>query len=164
MSQKNLSGPERVQAALRQAGLQAGVVQLPASTRTAQQAADAVGCQVGQIAKSLIFKGVDSGEPWLVIASGANRVDEQRVRGHAGEGLELATPDFVRERTGYAIGGVPPLGHAKPIRTMIDEDLLTYDQIWAAAGSPNAVFAVDPSELVAAIHGEVVSVRPANEG
>ncbi|MGA9531944.1 MAG: YbaK/EbsC family protein [Anaerolineales bacterium] len=159
MTHKNLSGPERVQAALRQAGLQVEVVELPDSTRTASQAASAVGCQVGQIAKSLIFKGEESGNPWLVIASGSNRVDESRVSELVGEELALASPDFVREQTGYAIGGVPPLGHDHPVGTLIDEDLLGHERIWAAAGSPFAVFAVDPDALVHAIDGRLVRVK-----
>jgi prolyl-tRNA editing enzyme YbaK/EbsC (Cys-tRNA(Pro) deacylase) len=159
MSHKKQGGPARVQAALERAGLHVEVVQLPESTRTAKQAAEAVGCQVGQIAKSLIFQGVASGRPWLVIASGANRVEEAWVGNKVGEGLTLASPDFVRQSTGFAIGGVPPIGHSRAIRTLMDRDLLTHDRIWAAAGSPHAVFAVAPSDLVAAIECEVIAVR-----
>jgi prolyl-tRNA editing enzyme YbaK/EbsC (Cys-tRNA(Pro) deacylase) len=159
MSQNRPSGPERVQAAVGQAGLQVEVVQLPASTRTARQAADAVGCQVGQIAKSLIFRGVSSGEAYLVIASGSNRVDVEKVAAILDEDVELAPPDFVREQTGYAIGGVPPLGHSHDIRTLIDEDLLIHSEIWAAAGSPHAVFAVAPKALVGVIEGQVAGIK-----
>lgn len=155
------SGPERVQRALRAAGLEIEVRQLPESTRTASEAAAAVGCQVGQIAKSLVFMGQDSEQPLLVIASGANRVDERKVRAIIGEDLQLAAPDFVREQTGYAIGGVPPLGHRQELTSIMDEDLLQFDKIWAAAGSPNAVFPVEPQAIVEITGAQVAAVRTA---
>jgi prolyl-tRNA editing enzyme YbaK/EbsC (Cys-tRNA(Pro) deacylase) len=148
----------RVQAALDAAGVEARVAELPASTRTAVEAARAVGCEVAQIAKSLIFRGRDSGAPILVIASGTNRVNEQRIAAEAGEGIEKADAEFVRERTGYAIGGVPHAGHMEPIRTFIDADLLRFERIWAAAGTPNAVFELIPSDLTKLTKGTVVKV------
>jgi prolyl-tRNA editing enzyme YbaK/EbsC (Cys-tRNA(Pro) deacylase) len=149
---------QRVQAALQAAGLDASVVELPASTRTAQEAAAAIGCRVEQIAKSLVFRGRESGQPLLVIASGSNRVDERRVGARFGQEIERADPDFVRSSTGYAIGGVPPVAHRAPIVTLIDADLLPLPVVWAAAGTPHAVFSVTPADLVAATGGEVVDV------
>lgn len=152
---------ERVQAALAAAGLEARVVELPDSTRSAEEAARAVGCSVGEIAKSLIFRGAESGEPLLVIASGSNRVDEKKVAALVGEAIGKADADFVRQRTGYAIGGIPPVGHLEPIRTLIDEDLLQFATIWAAAGTPNAVFELRPAELPRVTGGTVADVRKA---
>lgn len=150
---------ERVQAALAEAGLQAEVREFPQSTRTAADAAAAIGCRVAQIAKSLIFKGRESGRPILVVVSGTNRVEERKVAALVGEALEKADAAFVRSATGYAIGGVPPVGHVDPPITVIDEDLLQLDEIWAAAGTPNAVFALTPEALVTLTSGTVASVR-----
>lgn len=150
---------ERIQAALAEAGLQAKVREFPESTRTAADAAAAIGCSVAQIAKSLIFKGRQSGRSILVVASGANRVEERKVAALVGEALEKADAAFVRSATGYAIGGVPPVGHVSPPITVIDEDLLQLDEIWAAAGTPNAVFALTPEVLVALTSGTVGTVR-----
>jgi prolyl-tRNA editing enzyme YbaK/EbsC (Cys-tRNA(Pro) deacylase) len=144
---------ERVQAALEEAGINVQVQELPASTRTAVEAAQAVGCQVGQIAKSLVFRGRETGRGLLVIASGQNRVSEAHVRAWFGEPVELAPPDTVRQLTGFAIGGVPPIGHTTPLPILIDQDLLHYDVIWAAAGTPNAVFRLTPAELLALTQG-----------
>ncbi len=113
---------------------------------------------MGQIAKSLIFAGRASGRMFLVIASGANRVNEKSLQALVGEKIAKADADAVRTQTGFAIGGVPPLGHANPILTYIDADLLAFDQIWAAAGHPNAVFALTPAELVAMTGGQIVSI------
>jgi len=141
----------RVQTALQAAGLESRVIELPQSTRTAAEAAQAVGCEVGQIAKSLVFRDA-SGEAVLVITCGTNRVNEKRL------GLERASADFVREKTGYAIGGIPPVGHATPLKTFIDEDLLRFERIWAAAGTPNAVFELSPGELAPLTGGAVILV------
>ena len=130
----------RVQAVLDEFGYELNVTEFPESTRTAQEAADAIGCTVGQIAKSLIFKGKTSQKPILIITSGANRVNEKKVKEYIGEKLGKADADFVREHTGFAIGGVPPVGHIKPITTYIDEDLMQYDEIWAASGNPKLGF------------------------
>jgi len=150
---------ERVQSALDAAGIEARVVELSASTRTAAEAAAAIGCSVAQIAKSLVFRGAESGDAILVIASGTNRVNEKRVAEHAGESISKAGADFVRERTGYAIGGVPPAGHVSPLRTFIDRDLLQYDRIWAAAGTPHAVFELTPAQLTNLVRGPVVEIQ-----
>jgi|ERR1017187_1113058 prolyl-tRNA editing enzyme YbaK/EbsC (Cys-tRNA(Pro) deacylase) len=149
----------KVQQALRDYGLSATVVEMPASTRTAKEAAQAIGCTVGQIAKSLVFRGTTSGRPRLVIASGTNRVNEKVMAGLIGEPIERATPEFVRETTGYAIGGVPPIGHDHAIPVWIDKDLLAYEQIWAAAGTPFAVFAITPVELQRVTAAVVVDVK-----
>lgn len=135
------------------------VRELPDSTRTAQEAADAVGCTVAQIAKSLIFKGKHSGRAWLIIASGANRVDEKRAAALAGEPLGRADADFVRQATGYAIGGVPPVAHATPVGCLIDAALLNLPDIWAAAGTPHAVFPLTPDDLIRLTGGTVGHVR-----
>ena len=149
---------KRVQAALDRSGLAFRVVEMPASTRTAKEAAAAVGCSVAQIAKSIVFRGAASGRPILVVTSGTNRVNEQTMAALAGEPLEKASPDFVRESTGYAIGGVPPAGFPAPIATWIDQDLLRFDQIWAAAGTPFAVFGLDPRHLPELTGGTVARV------
>jgi prolyl-tRNA editing enzyme YbaK/EbsC (Cys-tRNA(Pro) deacylase) len=148
----------RVQDALSAAGFTNAVVELPDSARTAVDAAAAVGCDVGQIVKSLLFEAVPSGRAVLVAASGSHRVDEQAVAAVLGERIVRASPDFVRARTGFAIGGVPPIGHAEPVVTVVDEALLAYDRIWAAAGHPHAVFALTPAELVRMTAGTVARV------
>lgn len=134
------------------------VVEMPDSTRTAAEAAAAIGCTVAQIAKSLVFRGARSGAPVLVIASGTNRVDPQRLAALIGEPVEKPDADYVRERTGFVIGGVPPLGHSEPIRTFIDRDLLAFEEIWAAAGTPRAVFRLTPDDLVSMTGGEVAEI------
>ena len=153
------SAAARVQAALSAAGLEAEVREFPASTRTAEEAAAAIGCAVAQIAKSLIFRGATSGRSVLVVASGANRVAEGKVAALIGEPLEKANAAFVRAMTGYAIGGVPPVGHEVPPVTVIDEELLQLDEIWAAAGTPNAVFALTPTDLATLTGGLVGSIK-----
>jgi len=150
---------QKVQEALRQSGVQLQVVELPASTRTSAEAAQAVGCEVGQIAKSLVFKTSETQMPILVIASGANRVDEAKVGARLGEAIGKADADFVRSRTGFVIGGVPPVGHTETLKTFIDQDLLNYQQIWAAAGTPNAVFPLTPTDLIQITQGEVIKVK-----
>ncbi|MCK5275370.1 MAG: YbaK/EbsC family protein [Alphaproteobacteria bacterium] len=132
--------------------------EFPKSTRTAAEAAAAIGCEVAQIAKSLVFRARASGRPVLVIASGANRVDEKAVAALIGEKIGRADAGFVRAATGFAIGGVPPVGHDKPIETFIDEDILAFDAIWAAAGTPFAVFRLDPHSLAALTGGRVARV------
>ena len=144
----------KVQAALGD-GFQ--VVEFDASTRTSEDAAAAIGCTVAEIAKSLVFKAA-SGRPVLVIASGTNRVDEKKVRALLGEKIARADADFVREATGYAIGGVPPLAHATAPVVLIDGDLEAFETIWAAAGTPNAVFRLTPADLVRLTGGQVADV------
>jgi prolyl-tRNA editing enzyme YbaK/EbsC (Cys-tRNA(Pro) deacylase) len=156
----NLSASaQKVQDALAAHGLALTVVELPQSTRTAAEAATAVGCTVGQIVKSIVFRAAQTNRPVLVITSGANRVSEKAVAALLGEPLAKADADFVRTRTGFVIGGVPPLGHVEPPITFIDEDLLTYGEIWAAAGTPNAVFRLTPADLLALTSGKVAKVK-----
>lgn len=150
---------QKVQDALRAHSLPIEVVELAASTRTAPEAAAAVGCDVGQIVKSLIFKGKRSQRAILVIASGANRVDERKIEGIINEPLGKANADFVRQETGFAIGGVPPFAHSKPIPTIIDQDLLAYEFVWAAAGTPHAVFKIEPQKLVEISEGKVADIK-----
>lgn len=139
--------------------LKCEILEFQESTRTAQDAADRVGCVLGQIVKSLIFKGAESGKPILVLTSGANRVDEKRISAYASEAIVRADPEFVRTVTGFAIGGVPPLGHAQKLETYLDEDLLQYETIWAAAGTPNAVFELPAAALQKITDGTVVMVK-----
>ncbi len=134
------------------------VLEFDASTKTAADAASAIGCTVPQIAKSILFIAKTSGRPVLVVASGANRVDEKRVAALIGEPIGRADPDFVREATGFAIGGVPPVGHATPPIVLIDEDLQAFAEIWAAGGTPNAVFKLTPQDLIALTAGRVERV------
>jgi len=159
MSLKLKKSAEKVQTVLNEMGFELNVIELPDSTRTAQEAANAIGCTVGQIAKSLIFKGKTSQKPILIIASGTNRVNEKAIKKYIGEELGKADADFVLEHTGFVIGGVPPVGHKTPIATYIDEDLMQYDEIWAAAGTPNAVFRLTPEILVEITKGKIISVK-----
>ena len=159
MSETLSTSAQKVQNLLKERGFSWQVVELPDSTRTAVEAANAIGCTVAQIVKSLIFRGKQSDTAILAVASGTNRVDEKRLRELAGETIEKASADFVRQHTGYAIGGVPPLGHSEPLKTFIDEDLLQYDEIWAAAGTPHAVFQLTPKDLQTMTGGQVVSLR-----
>lgn len=160
MNQESLSASaQRFQDALQDLGFSLQVIELPDSTRTALEAAEAVGVQVGQIVKSLVFKAKRSGRPILIVASGAHRVNEKRIEARIHEPLGKASADFVRESTGYAIGGVPPVGHQQSIQTFVDQDLLQYEEIWAAAGTPHAVFRLTPDQLVEMTQGEVISVQ-----
>jgi len=149
----------RVQEALAVAGGGHSVVTLEQSARTSAQAASAVGCRVDQIAKSLVFRGEHSQRAVLVIASGANRVDEHKVAALIAEPVGRADADFVRQRTGFAIGGVAPVAHAEPLTILIDEDLLQWAEIWAAAGHPNTVFKLTPADLVRLTGGRVAAVK-----
>ncbi|HEY1779099.1 MAG TPA: YbaK/EbsC family protein [Roseiarcus sp.] len=134
------------------------VMEFDASTRTAADAAAAIGCEVAQIAKSLIFRGATSGRAILIVASGADRVDEKKAAAVIGEPIARADPDFVREQTGFAIGGVPPVGHKNKPIVVIEEALMRFAEIWAAAGTPNAVFRLSPSELVELTGGRTAAV------
>lgn len=150
---------QKIQDLLSDSGFHCQVIEFERSTRTAQEAADRAGCLLGQITKSLIFKGLKTGKPILVLTSGANRVDEKRLGDYAGEPIGRADADFVRTVTGFAIGGVPPLGHAQKMETYLDEDLLQYKTIWAAAGTPNAIFELTPDELQRMTEGKAVQVK-----
>lgn len=139
---------QRVQQALAAAGTDSKVIELSVAARTSQQAAEALGIEVGQIAKSLIFRALPSGRAVLVIAAGDRRVDEARISALLGEPIERATPELVREYSGFAIGGVAPVGHLKPMATFIDTSLRRFDVVWAAGGTPHCVFPIAPGELV----------------
>jgi prolyl-tRNA editing enzyme YbaK/EbsC (Cys-tRNA(Pro) deacylase) len=140
-------------------GLEIEIRIMDASTRTAEEAAAACSCEVGQIVKSLVFQGKESGRPILLLVSGANRVKENAVAREIGEKILRPDADFVREETGFAIGGIPPLGHARPLETWFDKALLQYPVVHAAAGTPNAIFAVDPNALLAACGGRAITVH-----
>ena len=148
----------RVLEAASAAGLQIEIVTHAQSTRTAEEAAAACGCAVGQIVKSLVFQGKTSGAPILLLVSGANRVNEKGVAAAIGEALRRPDAAYVRDVTGYAIGGIPPLGHATALQTFVDRDLLQYETVWAAAGTPESVFRVAPRALATATGAKVVSV------
>ena len=150
---------KRVEAAARALGLEIEIRTMPASTRTAAEAAAAVGASVGQIVKSLVFKGETTGKALLILVSGPNRVSEPAMTGILGEPIVRPDADFVRSATGFAIGGVPPLGHAAPLATFMDEDLMQYETIWAAAGTPYTVFAVSPTALQAAAAATIIRVK-----
>jgi Cys-tRNA(Pro) deacylase len=157
MSNKS-SSVERVRLALEELGIPTDFQELPQSTRTALEAATAVQCSVGQIVKSLVFSTSDD-QPVLILTSGSNQVDEKHVSSYLGKNIHFATADFVRQQTGFAIGGVSPYGLKIKIPIYIDRDLLEYSQIWAAAGSTHAVFSISPQDLVDTTRGEVISVR-----
>lgn len=151
---------EVVQKALREKGLEFAVLELNASTRTANDAAMTIGCQVGQIVKSLLFRTKETQRPVLVLVSGKNRVREEMIQTYIGEKIAKADADFTREVTGFAIGGVPPLGHKTPLQLVfIDEDLLQYETLWAAAGTPSAVFSLPAKELQKITDGKIVSMK-----
>ena len=151
--------PQKVQDLLKALGFLNQVVELKVTTRTSAEAAQAVGCTVEQIAKSIIFQGKQTHRPILVIASGPNRVNEKRIEEIISEPLGKADADYVRKHTGFVIGGVPPIGHLEKCEVFIDEDVLKYDEIWAAAGSPNAVFKLTPAELLRMTGGRVLSIK-----
>ncbi len=150
---------QRVQDALKQFGMALNVVEFAESTRTSQEAADAIGCELGHIAKTLIFKGKDSQKPLCVIASGKNRVHEKKIAYLIGEAIERPDAAFVELHTGYAIGGVSPVGYAFEIQTLIDQDLMIYQDIWAAAGTPHAVFKLTPQDLLRITAGRVIDLK-----
>ncbi|HLX23122.1 MAG TPA: YbaK/EbsC family protein [Usitatibacter sp.] len=137
----------RISQLVRDAGVDSQVVEFEQTTRTSAEAAAAVGCEVAQIAKTIVFRGKASGLAVVVVASGANRVSEKKVEALVGESLGRADADFVREATGFAIGGVAPVGHTKPVKMLLDEDLQRFESIWAAGGTPFAVFPLTPSQL-----------------
>ncbi|MGA2804893.1 MAG: YbaK/EbsC family protein [Acidimicrobiales bacterium] len=156
-------GPARIAEELVRLGVTNTVKEMPESTKTAAEAAAALGCDVAQIVKSLIFRSVVGDEALLVMVSGADRVDESRLARVVGEDVERASGRFVRDRTGYAIGGVPPVCHSKPLITYLDEHLLDHDLVWAAAGTPRAVFSVTPADLVRITSAKVVAVSGAED-
>ena len=152
---------QRVRDTLIALGHQGRVRVMPASTRTSAEAAAAIGCTVAQIAKSIIFRAKQSHRAVLVMASGINRVDEKKVAALIGESIGKADAEFVRGRTGFVIGGVPPVGHDTPPVVLIDQDLLALGNLWAAAGTPHAVFPLTADELVLLTKGKVADIRAA---
>lgn len=151
------SSIERVREALAQVGLAPRIVEFSQSTRTASEAAAAIGTSVPKIVKSLVF--LAGGEPIVVLASGANRVDTTRLAAALGKPIARADADRVRSATGFSIGGVAPLGYPDPLEVVLDRDLLQYDEVWAAAGAPHAVFSIQPAELVRVTGARVLDVR-----
>jgi len=149
----------KVQECLEKMGFQLAVVEIPQGTRTSADAAKAVGSSLGQIAKTIVFEGRSSHRPVLVIASGSNRVNEARIEELIGEPVVKASAEFVRKATGFVIGGVPPIGHAESTTIFIDEDLLQYAEIWAAAGTPYAVFKLAPGDLIKMTGGSVTRTK-----
>ena len=148
----------KVEKALKAHGLECQVLNMKETTRSAQDAANSLGCRVEQIVKSLVFMTKKTKKPILVIASGANRVNTKKIRNLLSEPIKMADPDFVRAKTGFAIGGVPPLGHSNPLETFIDEDLLKHTEIWAAAGTSNTMFKLSPDDLQKITEGQLISV------
>ncbi len=151
---------QKIQDLLFSLGYNYTVIEHAESTRTAQEAADRAGCELGQIVKSLIFQGKTSGKPILVLTSGANRVDEKLISEYAAEPIKRADVDFVRAVTGFVIGGVPPIGHNQKMETYLDEDLQQYLLVWAAAGTPNAIFELTPTDLQKMTQGITRKVKP----
>jgi len=159
MSDELSQSAKKVQEALKTFGLTCQVVEMQETTRSAEDAARAIGCDVAQIVKSLLFQGKKTKKPILVVASGVNRVNTKALREILSEPVKMAGADFVRTTTGYAIGGVPPLGHSQKLETFIDEDLLKQEEIWAAAGTPNTMFKLTPQDLQKITDGQVISVK-----
>lgn len=150
---------QSVQDVLLKKEVDAKVIELPASTRTADEAARAIGCEVAQIVKSLIFRTKHTGKAVLVLASGVNRVNEKIIAQQIGEEIVKADADFTREVTGFAIGGIPPVGHKQMIDTYIDKDLLAFKELWAAAGTPHAVFNLDSAVIKDLTGGKIISIK-----
>ncbi len=151
-------GVKRVREALEERGLAPRIVEPERTARSAAEAADALGVRVEQIVKSLVFRGERTGRPVLVLAGGATRVDEGKISDLVSEPVRMADAAYVREKTGFAIGGVPPLGHAEQLVTFVDEDLLLEGEVWAAAGHTHAVFGLEPGRLPEITGGRVIAV------
>ncbi len=158
MSDTLSASARKVQHALEARGLSCQVVEMAKTTRSAKDAARAMGCRVEQIVKSLVFRGKESRKAFLIVVSGVNRLNEEKFAELVCEPVEMPDADFVREKTGFAIGGVPPIAHTNPLETFIDEDLLNYAEIWAAAGTPRAVFKLTPADLQKITGGQVVKI------
>lgn len=151
---------QTVQQALAEKGLAFEVLELSASTRTANDAANTIGCNVAQIMKSLLFCSANTNQPVLILASGINRVNEKVIEQWVGEKIVKADADFTRDVTGFAIGGVPPVGHKQTIsHIFIDKDLLQHKVLWAAAGTPNAVFSLNSSDIESLTHGKIITIK-----
>ncbi len=150
---------QSIQDALVKKGLKFRVMELPVSARTANEAAATIGCEVAQIVKSLVFRTIESNKPILILASGINRVNEEIITAEVNEKIEKADANFTREVTGFAIGGIPPIGHKEIIKTFIDAELLTHKELWAAAGTPNAVFCFNSADIETITNGKVISIK-----
>lgn len=150
---------QRIQDILKQYNLDIKVIEFDESTRTSQDAANTIGCEVGQIAKTLIFRGKKTLKPICIIASGKNRIDEKKVEKSIGEEIERPDADYVLKYTTFAIGGIPPIGFNFEMKPLIDEDLLNYSILWAAAGTPNSVFSITPKNLLKITNGQVVDIK-----
>jgi prolyl-tRNA editing enzyme YbaK/EbsC (Cys-tRNA(Pro) deacylase) len=159
MNCKLKDSSQRVQDILIQHELEVRVIEFRELTRTSQEAANAIGCEVGQIAKSLIFRGKSTSKPICVIASGKNRVDEKKIAQYVGEEIEKPDAAYVLQHTGFAIGGIPPIGYHFDENPLIDEDLMAYLELWAAAGTPHSVFQLSPTDLLKITQGRVVNLR-----
>jgi len=144
---------------LREAGVDTRIVEFEQPTRTSADAAAAIGCSVAEIAKSVVFRGATSRRAVVVVASGSNRVSEAKVAALLGEPLARADADFVRASTGYAIGGVAPIGHSQPVKLLLDQDLRGFDTVWAAGGTPFSVFPIEPDELQSLTGADWADVR-----
>lgn len=153
----------RVKAALAAAGEPVEVLEMGESTRTAAEAAAAAGCEVDQIAKSIIFRGEDSGHVVLFLTAGGNRVDPAKATAVAGQSLGKADAALIREETGFAIGGVAPVGHLKPVTAYFDPRLSEFDKVWAAAGTPRHIFAIAPDHLLTLTGATVADFTAASE-
>jgi len=149
---------KKIQDMLMEIGTPVQVVELSASTRTAQEAATALGCEMAQIVKSLVFVNKSSNQPILLLVSGINRVNEKAIEKAIGIKITKADADFVRETTGFSIGGIPPLGHLQPMDTYIDQDLFAWEKLWAAAGTPHAVFTLRSSDLLQLTSGKILKI------
>ena len=150
---------KRIQDHLHHLGIETKVIEFKELTRTAEEAAKAIGCEVAQIAKTIIFKGKTTHKPIVVIASGKNRVDEKKIESKINEKVEKSDADFVLKHTSFAIGGVPPIGYALDIKPFLDEDLKAYDMLWAAAGTPNAVFCLTFDDLLKITQGQIIDLK-----
>jgi len=159
MADNSSSSLRRVQEYLSRSGNDFEVREFSSSTRTAADAADSIGCEVGQIAKSLIFQDKKTDELVLIIASGSNRVDTKKISKSVGFKLKQAKADLVKEKTGFAIGGIPPIAHTEQLQTILDEDLQQYVEIWAAAGTPHSVFQLTPTSLEELTKGNWLNLK-----
>ncbi|HWR08299.1 YbaK/EbsC family protein, partial [Sporomusa sp.] len=149
----------KIQEALNKYGLELKVVTMQDSTRTCVEAANTIGCEVGQIVKSMIFRGKTSGAPVLIVASGNNRINEKKMKEYLGEAVSRPDANYVQETTGFAIGGIPPIGHVNQLKCFIDSDLFQYSEVWAAAGTPFDVFCLTPEQLATITQGKIIDVK-----
>lgn len=149
----------KIQEELNKFGLELQVVTMQDSTRTCVEAATTIGCEVGQIVKSMIFRGKTTGMPVLIVASGDNRINEKKMKEYIGEAVSRPDANFVQETTGFAIGGIPPIGHVNKLKCFIDSDLFRYNEVWAAAGTPFDVFRLSPDQLAAITQGQIIDVK-----